>query len=222
MGGYGSGRRNGAKRPTVEECRCLDVNHLHRKGALVPGTSSTMEWTRDGQFWGSIRVTAETNRLLLTYCVQIDDGPIENVTRSIDIIRVPWRFGGTRPYLRCPGVGNGSVCGRRVLKLYAAGRHFLCRHCCGLVYASQCEDGYERAIRRVSKTRSRVGGAPVHRPWAAPPFPARPKGMWRRTYERLLEAGSDAETSAHIEFTLGLERLAARLSRPSRMGRRAR
>ena len=141
----------------------------------------------------------------------------ENAVRASQ----PWRFGGTRPYFCCPGVVNGATYGRRVLKLYAAGRHFLSRHCYGLAYASQSEDAYERATRRVNKARSRVGGLPVRRPWAAPPFPQRPKGMWRRTYERLREAGSEAETRAKWELAQGIERLASRLSRPSRAKRGA-
>jgi len=43
MGGSGSGRRNGVKRPVVEACRCLDVDYLNRNGCLVPGTSSSVE-----------------------------------------------------------------------------------------------------------------------------------------------------------------------------------
>jgi hypothetical protein len=206
----------------VEECRCLDVDYLNRKGGLVPGTSGSVEWVRDSQRWGCINVTAESSRIVLSYSVQVGSGQSENVTESIEVIRVPCRLGGTRPYFRCPGVVNGATCGRRVLKLYAAGRHFLCRHCYGLAYASQSEDEYERAIRRANKAHSRVGGGPVSCSWAAPPFPQRPKGMWRRTYERLQEAGSEAETRARWEVAQGIERLASRLSRPSRAKRRVR
>src|SRR5438067_910854 len=83
-----------------------------------------------------------------------------------------------RPYFVCPGVVNGTACGRRVAKLYGAGRYFVCRHCYRLSYASQSEGEWDRAVRRVSKIRQRLGGEP----YASDIFPKRPNGMWRRTY----------------------------------------
>jgi hypothetical protein len=87
------------------------------------------------------------------------------VADAIPLVRVPCRFGGTRPYFICPGSLNEIACGRRVSKLYAAGRHFRCRHCHQLAYASQDEERWERRLRRANKTRERVilerlGGAP--------------------------------------------------------------
>ena len=37
MGGIGSGRPSGLGRDTVESCRAIDVNRLHREGCLRPG-----------------------------------------------------------------------------------------------------------------------------------------------------------------------------------------
>ena len=37
MGGFGSGRPGGSGRGTVESCRSIDVNRLHREGCLAPG-----------------------------------------------------------------------------------------------------------------------------------------------------------------------------------------
>jgi hypothetical protein len=47
MGGCGSGRRNGATKRRVESCLALDVNELRRQGALTPGASGTLTWSRD-------------------------------------------------------------------------------------------------------------------------------------------------------------------------------
>jgi len=44
MGGYGSGGHNSRGRGTVEGSRWLDVNDLNRRGALMPGTASTVTW----------------------------------------------------------------------------------------------------------------------------------------------------------------------------------
>ncbi len=37
MGGIGSGRPSGSGRDTVEACRSLDANRLHREGCLPAG-----------------------------------------------------------------------------------------------------------------------------------------------------------------------------------------
>ena len=89
-------------------------------------------------------------------------------------------FGGRGPWFVCSVRTNGQYCGRRVAVLYAAGELFACRRCCGLAYASQLKD---LLVRNVSgQGKSGCGSA------AAPdlfvPIPARPRGMWRRTYER--------------------------------------
>lgn len=123
------------------------------------------------------------------------------------MVRAPCRFGGTRPYFICPGVVNGVVCGRRVAKLYGSGRYFLCRHCYRLRHASQSEGAWDRTLRRANKIRQRLGGDPG----LAALFPPKPKGMWRRTYERLRARTFDAETRAEEAFALRTEGLLARI-----------
>jgi hypothetical protein len=212
MGGLGSGRPAGWGRGTVEACRSIDVNWLHREGCLVPGWSGGRQWTRDGEKVASIALRAEADRLHLSYRVRIGGGEWEDVAETVPIARVPCHLGGARPYFICPGVVNGVTCGRRVAKLYGAGRYFLCRHCYRLAHASQREGEWDRALRRANKLWQRLGGEPG----AASPFPTRPKGMWRQTHERLCEQAVEAEMLVDEAFAIRFDRLVARISEPKR------
>lgn len=206
MGGIGSGRPSGSGRDTAESCRSIDVNRLHREGCLRPGWSGGWQWTRDGERVAWISLSADAHRLQLSYRARIGTGDWQNVTEDVPIVRLLCRFGGARPYFICPGVVNGVACRRRVAKLYAPGRYFLCRHCYRLCHASQNEGEWDRAVRRAGKIRVRLGGGPYH----TDPFPKRPKGMWHRTYERLKEEAIEAEMLADEMFEIAAARLLAR------------
>lgn len=214
MGGFGSGRRSGAGRGTVESCRSLDVNRLHRTGCLTPGRSGGWQWTRDGEQVAAIQLQAEADRVVLTYRVRVAGGDWQDVVEPVGIVRVACWFGGERPYFLCPGVVNGVACARRVAKLHGPGRYFLCRHCYRLVHASQYEGGYDRIQRRADKIRLRLGGEPR----MAAPFPGRPKGMWRRTYDRLCEHAFAADTRADEAFVIQAQRLLGRIDRQKSKG----
>jgi hypothetical protein len=212
MGGLGSGRPGGSGRGMVEACRSIDANRLHREGCLRAGWTGAWRWTHDGEKGAWINRRAENDRLNLTYRVRIVSGEWADVAETVRIVHLPCRFGGARPYFICPGVVNGIVCGRRVAKLYGPGRYFLCRHCYRLAHASQSESTLDRAMRRANKIRRRLGGDSD----MAAPFPSKPKGMWRRTYERFRERSFDAEMRADEAFSFRAERLLARV--PVRMG----
>ena len=208
MGGLGSGRpRSG--RNKVDAFRSIDVNHLHREGCLKPGSRSVMHWMRGGEQIASIGLRAEADRLHLSYRVSIGGGEWEEVKEIVPIVRVPCRYGGTRPYFVCPGIVNGTACGRRAAKLYGPGRNFLCRHCYRLAYACQSEDLLNRSVRQANKIRRHLGG----NGGMAAPFPPRPKGMWRRTYERLREQVFDAEERADNALLPHFARLLAQTDR---------
>ena len=215
MGGLGSGRPSGSGRGTVEACRSIDVNRLNREGCLRAGSMGGWQWTCDGEKVASINLRAETDRLHLTYRVRSGGGEWEDVAEPVRIVRIPCRFGGTRPYFICPGVVNGIACGRRVAKLHGPGRYFLCRHCYRLSHASQGEGTWDRTLRRANKVKQRLGGDPG----MAAPFPPKPKGMWRRTYDRLRERAFEDEMRADEAFALQAERLLARIDTPKRKRR---
>jgi hypothetical protein len=212
MGGFGSGRPSGSGRSVVEAWRSIDVNRLCKMGCLTSGWSGSWQWTCDGVRIAWIGLWAEAERLHLTYRVRVGGGDWEDVAETVRIVRVPCRFGGARPYFICPGLVNGVTCRRRVARLHGPGRYFLCRHCYRLAHASQSECVWDRALRRANKIRQRLGGDPG----MAAPFPSKPKGMWRRTYERLRERSFDAEMRANEAFVLQAGHLLARIDNTNR------
>jgi hypothetical protein len=212
MGGFGSGRPSGLGRGTVESCRSLDVNRLHKAGCLSLGWSGGWQWTRDGEKVAWISLRAGASCLNLTYRVRVAGGEWQDVEETVRIVRIPCRFGGARPYFICPGVVNGITCGQRAVKLHGAGRYFLCTHCYHLAHTSQSEGVWDRALRRANKIRQRLGGDPG----MAAPFPEKPKGMWHRTYQRLRDKAFDAERLAEAAFETQADRLLARINSPKR------
>jgi len=163
----------------------------------------------------SITLRAEADRLYLSYRVRIGGGEWEDVVETVRIVRVPCRFGGSRSCFICPGVVNGFACGRRVAELHGPGRYFLCRHCYRLAHGSQSETGWDRALRRANKIRQRLGGDPG----MAASFPKKPKGMHRRTYDRLKEEVYEAEMIADQRLAFTVARLMNTENRTRRRSR---
>jgi hypothetical protein len=133
----------------------------------------------------------------LQYRVRAPGEGWQEVSERVRIELVPGRYGGSRPYFICPGIVNRGLCARRVVKLYGAGRYFLCRHCYRLTYESRREGKWDRLLRRADKVRLRLGGTARRR---LSRFPDRPKGMWHRTYERLRQQVFEAELTADDAF----------------------
>ncbi|MFO0688363.1 MAG: hypothetical protein U0900_06630 [Myxococcota bacterium] len=199
----------------VEACHSIDINRLHRSGCLVAGWVGALQWTRDGEKVASISLRAEIDRLNLTYRSRVGDGDLEDIAETVRIVRINCRLGGTRPYFICPGVVNGTVCGRRVASLYCRGRYFLCRYCYRLSYSSQSEDVLDRSRRRARKIWRRLGGNlgfDAH-------LPSKPKGMWWRTYRRLRAQAVDAEMRADLQFEIQALRLLDRIGTSKGTGR---
>ncbi|MFN3233406.1 MAG: hypothetical protein ACE363_14780 [Alphaproteobacteria bacterium] len=183
-------------RTTLEGTRSIDVNYFNKNGCLRNGWSGSMKWTRNGEIVASINCRTLSDQVHLTYRHRQYGGEWEQVNELVNIEWAPCTLGGERPYFLCPGSVNACYCARRVTKLYGAGKYFLCRDCYGLSYASQNEEAWDRALRRANKIRMRLGGEPG----TASPFPDRPKGMWRSTYERLRKEVYKAEIAANDEF----------------------
>ena len=194
-----------------ERCLSLDVNDLHRDGCLSAGRLSSSQWTRNGKTTASVVLCTGRSQLILSYHARVRTGPRESVFEIVHIVHTPCRFGGSRPYFVCPGLVDGVVCGRRVVKLHLVGRYFLCRACQRLRHASQTENVIDRARRRANKIIRRAGGDFN----MSPPFLPRPKGMWRRTYERRIDQAIDAEVRCQEVFESDVKKFMDRADRRS-------
>jgi hypothetical protein len=130
-----------------------------------------------------------------------------DVEQHVALSSVPAAFGGSRAYFLCPG----ADCGRRSSILYFAKGSFRCRRCQSLAYESQRENGAGRARRRADKFMARVGYL-GWRPMAAPILD-KPKGMWRKTFERLCRSAIVADIRANAALEAQLINLVCRTDR---------
>jgi hypothetical protein len=138
MGGVGSGYwyRWDAK-PTVEDYGNLDVRVWHRQRLLRAGVWFTTSWsTLHGKQVASVNVRVQDAGVTLHYGYRQGEAPWQNIEQSVSLTWTPCHYGGQRPWFICPGVVSRRDCSRRVAILYGAGRHFLCRQCYHLTYAS--------------------------------------------------------------------------------------
>lgn len=195
MGGFGSGRTGG--RVKAEHCRFIEVNRLHREGCLDAGYRQGWAWSREGVKVASIGMVCNGVVLALGYRLGEQD-----VAEQIPIERVPCRYGGSRPFFRCPGIVNGRTCMRRVGKLFLHRQYFLCRHCHRLAYASQSETELDRLYRKRDKRRAAMGAEPGA--WGH--VPPRPKGMWHSTYRKRRDAIFAADRASDEAFEIAAMR----------------
>lgn len=175
MGGIGSGNRwRLSTKPICEHQKRIDIRFMRQRGFLKPGFFGKLTWTRGDEDAGWIQFRSHPNSLELDYRFRESGGDWTPINERVWLSRKAQHFGGERVYFTCPG------CHRNCMVLYG-GAYFRCRNCHGLAYASQNEDVIDRLRRRADKKRKRVGGF-TGEYWH---FPAKPKGMHWRTYDRL-------------------------------------
>jgi hypothetical protein len=163
--------------PTCEECPSIDVRNWRRQGLLRAGQSFACSWSQAGEPTRSMSVRTEPSAVVLSFQARDSESNVSKlVNQRVPIAWTVCHLGGHRPWFCC------RPCGRRVAKLYLAGRPcFACRHCYQLLYASQFETPRYRGLERARKIRMRLGGG-VH---LVGPFPTKPKRMHWRTFYRL-------------------------------------
>lgn len=170
MGGFGSGFRGVSKDTTASRFAL----HIRRWGNAFPGEEVSVALTVGGiQPLGRLHVRKTRDALLLTFTPH-EDPPWQQE------VEVEWqrcRFGGSRPWFRCPH------CARRCGALYRARYGYACRTCCGLTYQSTRELPGHRAVGRADQIRERLGWPPgiIHGHGSKPPR------MHWRTFIRLVD-----------------------------------
>jgi len=198
----------GGGKTTIENCRCIDVLDWHRRGCLRSPRRFSWAWAQDGERVASINVETERHRVTLRYRNRRYGEDWASVKQQFPVVWTPCRFGGERPWFTCSVYANGTYCGRKVTKLYQAGRVFACRHCSRLTYASQQESAHERGLRKAQTIRMRLGGTAN----MLEDFPEKPKGMHWRTYERLCRVHDAAQGRSIVGLTDFVKRLRKRAS----------
>ena len=131
-----------SKKRTVESCYALDTADLKRLKFLAQGseTSGTLRWVRKtwtGDVRSEVSITVAAGQsdgtARLSYRCS---GAKEEVAYRVRLVTTPCHLGGVRWWFVCPLSRGGVACGRRVRKLYQAGRYFGCRRCHSLTYTS--------------------------------------------------------------------------------------
>jgi hypothetical protein len=168
---------------TTDKFLSIDLRILHRRGVIRPGRHCGIRWVNGPQS-GELDVRAADNSLILSYehPKRNSDGWILK-HYPVQIAWTPCNYGGRRPWFICPGSG----CGRRVAILYVD-EMFVCRHCSELVYRSQRQQPYQRALSRAQTIRIKLGGTGS----MSQKFPDKPPRLHWRTYERLSAKAEEA------------------------------
>lgn len=115
MGGIGSGRPCSNRLTT--ECFRLDIRRLERAKLLQAGWIGTLSLSREGVGEAKVKIRFMEGWLILDRDLGRDlFGP----RQSRFHVRIGWticNYGGSRPWLICPGPG----CGRPMTMLYGVG-----------------------------------------------------------------------------------------------------
>lgn len=202
MGGYGSGRYGG--RPIAEHCLRIDLAWMFRQGMAREGGDygGTISWTCNGSPSGSIGYKAElsepgSERLVLNYTRGKGDDA-ETVTQHISLCHTVPHYGGKRWWMICP---YRNI---RVGKLYLppGGDRFASRQAWRLGYQTQRDAARDRPFEKLFRLQKKLG---CEIGWGS--YPRRPKGMWRRTFERHLDEYWRLDELCAIEMSATLARL---------------
>lgn len=172
-----------------------------RKGLAVPGEirGGTLSWSRGDEPAGRVGYICDmcdpdNATLALKYTVTDNaSGEARDYTQRIHLSYTQPHYGGKRWWMHCP------VNGQRVGKLYMppGAETFASRAVWRLGYKSQRVTQRDAAFERLFRLQKKLG---CPQGWEMPI--RRPKGMHRRTYERL------ENEYAHLDYVCAAEMMA--------------
>jgi hypothetical protein len=168
------------RRLCPQEGRCLE-------GRLDSTSAGPVDFSIDGTSWPVTVFLRFSDRLRAAGLALPND-------TSLWMLATEPTYGGTRWWFACP------VCGGRCGAIYWVppgyrrrhGLPWACRRCQALVYPSQLESKGDRALRRLRKVLGRAGA--TYSPFLLPR--RRPKGMHKRTFDRLYARAATAFATA--------------------------
>ena len=186
----------GYGRRTVEQTRSIDISALKRAGFIIGKLPGNWWVHRYKLFEEGIWPKTWNERTIVL-----------KERETLRLTYAPWNFGGRRAYLLCD-------CGRRVGKLYSPpGQPWRCRHCYDLTYRARQVSSRDRLLMRAQKIRQDLGGTAN----MLDDFPAKPKGMHWKRYNRLRRIHDRAERSALSLLAVRVYRLSGRLGSDGRL-----
>lgn len=181
MGGFGSGRSDGA--PLANEALTIDIGWMVRTEKVAQGKSviGYLSWTCRGEPRGRIGYQCDMldpDHSMLTLRFETTNGMTGEKSRRVQNVPLAYtipQFGGRRWWMRCP------FNDRRVAKLYcpAGAELFASRTAWGIAYYSQRISDFDRPFEKLFALQKRLG---CEEGWEKPI--RRPKGMWRSTYAK--------------------------------------
>jgi hypothetical protein len=175
------GRYSYSDRGTCGSRKSIDIRLLAPWLTEAQGRYIPWNWSCDGRPTGTAYIFPEWQAIRIVWRSGRSDQGVAQ-----ERVHLSWtdcHFGGRRPWFSCPRCHAGAAL------IYTTGSRFLCRRCCRLNYASQQEDAQGRQARIISNVRRQLGGTEN----LLDPYPAKPRGMHRRTYESLVSKAIAAE-----------------------------
>jgi hypothetical protein len=141
---------------------------------------------------------------VLSYEVDHVGRPTGPRVQRVDLVPVPWGFGGVRWHWVCPETGRLA----RKLYLPAGATRFLSRHAYGFTWRTHHTSPLARSHARLARIAKKLGAE--YRAFTKEP-PPRPKWMRWWTYERLVAEWEAAAGRHDAVWCAGAERILRRI-----------